>query len=175
MVPLIGLFLYLVLRNKYSLDEKYYIDLEKKALFSESLSVMECYNCKKINESENIFCRYCGSKLRKQCPKCGTYSPYYNSFCSQCGYSFVPEDQSEVKKNENKITVETEKSIPSVANNDVKKVKNTSKLERKRILIKEPFKKMWQELKSNFEKFKQRLKSGVEEMKKMFSSIGKKK
>lgn len=128
MVPLIGLFLYLILRNKYSIDEKYYIELEKKALFSESLSVAECYNCKKINENENIFCSYCGVKLKKQCPKCGTYSSYYNSYCAQCGYLFVSENTAQRidgKNDKNKNTAQG-KNISNPGKVEVKKVKNKS-------------------------------------------------
>lgn len=145
MVPLIGLFLYLILRNKYSLDERYYIDLEKKALFSESLSVMECYKCKHINENENSFCTYCGAQLRKDCPKCKNSVTYFSLFCSQCGNSFrkdlnngliedVKNVTTENKQPDSKIHENT--SQPDKATIKVKKVKNTSKNNTSRFKLK---------------------------------------
>ena len=146
MVPLIGLFLYLILRNKYSLDEKYYIDLEKKALYSESLTVMECYKCKHINENENSFCTHCGTQLRKDCPNCKNSVAYFSVFCSQCGYSFKKESEVVSKQDNKNLGVENKASDKKVQENvilqndtviNVRKVENTSKDNTSNIKIRE--------------------------------------
>jgi RNA polymerase subunit RPABC4/transcription elongation factor Spt4 len=44
-----------------------------------------CYKCGVIQNRENIFCSYCGTKINEQCSHCGSIVNKGESYCSRCG------------------------------------------------------------------------------------------
>ncbi|MFL0198799.1 zinc ribbon domain-containing protein [Clostridium sp. WILCCON 0269] len=44
-----------------------------------------CYNCGVIQNKENIFCSYCGTKINEQCSYCGNIVNKDENYCSKCG------------------------------------------------------------------------------------------
>ena len=58
--------------------------------------MIECPNCKNLNEEENQFCGKCGAKLpdAKYCPK-GHYHSYNDDYCTKCGTKLVSKAEYE--------------------------------------------------------------------------------
>lgn len=44
-----------------------------------------CYKCGVIQNRENIFCSYCGTKINEQCSHCGNILNKSENYCSKCG------------------------------------------------------------------------------------------
>lgn len=44
-----------------------------------------CYKCGVIQNRENIFCSYCGTKINDQCSQCGSIVNNSEHYCSRCG------------------------------------------------------------------------------------------
>ena len=44
-----------------------------------------CPACKKANDIDSKFCKYCGAPLTKNCPHCGNKIDGDSAFCSECG------------------------------------------------------------------------------------------
>jgi RNA polymerase subunit RPABC4/transcription elongation factor Spt4 len=44
-----------------------------------------CYKCGVIQNRENTFCSYCGSKIHEQCSHCGNIVNKSENYCSKCG------------------------------------------------------------------------------------------
>ncbi|APM37829.1 zinc ribbon domain-containing protein [Clostridium kluyveri] len=44
-----------------------------------------CYKCGVIQNRENIFCSYCGTKINEQCNHCGNILNKGENYCSKCG------------------------------------------------------------------------------------------
>lgn len=61
---------------------------------------MNCINCGKENQSENMFCIGCGAKLENVCTNCGAAITPGTQFCPMCGKSFVQKPQKEKRVSE---------------------------------------------------------------------------
>lgn len=44
-----------------------------------------CHKCGVMQNTENIFCSYCGTKLNEQCSHCGSIVNNSEHYCSRCG------------------------------------------------------------------------------------------
>jgi predicted ATPase/class 3 adenylate cyclase/ribosomal protein L40E len=52
---------------------------------------MKCPKCQFENRQEAIFCRKCGTSLKKEiiCPKCRSSNPADSGFCEKCGHNLI--------------------------------------------------------------------------------------
>ena len=44
-----------------------------------------CPNCKESLNQNDLFCKKCGTKVRKECSSCGNINDFKSKFCSKCG------------------------------------------------------------------------------------------
>lgn len=79
--PILGLPLYLLIRPRTTLAEKYY----EEAGIAEAEYVSECPNCEAEVGEEFRFCPHCGHELLEECPACGAPKDKDWKFCASCG------------------------------------------------------------------------------------------
>lgn len=79
--PILGLPLYLLIRPRTTLAEKYY----EEAGIAEAEYVSACPNCDEEVGEEFRFCPHCGHELLEECPACGAPKDKAWKFCASCG------------------------------------------------------------------------------------------
>lgn len=79
--PILGLPLYLLIRPRTTLAEKYY----EEAGIAEAEYVSECPGCGEEVGEEFRFCPHCGHELLEECPACGAPKDKDWKFCASCG------------------------------------------------------------------------------------------
>ena len=79
-----GLFIYLILRPRYTLAEVYERQLEEESLLVEMTERQTCTNCHARVESDFQVCPSCGQKLKRPCPKCERLLELRWTFCPYC-------------------------------------------------------------------------------------------
>ncbi|MFZ3233015.1 MAG: zinc ribbon domain-containing protein [Patescibacteria group bacterium] len=79
--PILGLPLYLLIRPRTTLAERYY----EEAGLAESEYVSACPNCDAEVGEEFRFCPSCGHELLEECPDCGAPKDKDWKFCASCG------------------------------------------------------------------------------------------
>ena len=77
--PFLGIFLYLATRPKETLKERL---MRREAL---EVNIVECGNCKEINNINNDFCTWCGMTLKVKCRECSKKFPNCHGYCPYCG------------------------------------------------------------------------------------------
>lgn len=98
----------------------------------------KCTNCGA--EFERNFCPACGTEAahRKKCPSCGKECDESDKFCSNCGYRFESESNTEVKQSETAFVqtnadgvqpydAQSEISVAQATNSDLKSENNTKR------------------------------------------------
>ncbi len=84
----LGVAIYLIFRPEYTLAEKEQLELYKKALLSQVLSLVRCPTCGTYIEYQidhkHKYCNQCGTKLYIQCKNCKSIQPFYARYCSSC-------------------------------------------------------------------------------------------
>lgn len=85
--PIVGLFLYLLLRPKETLAEAYDRALEEEALLRGIEEQLVCPNCNRVVEKDWHFCAYCYTQIKKDCPRCHHLLELGWSICPYCGSS----------------------------------------------------------------------------------------
>lgn len=105
--PILGLPLYLLIRPRTTLAEKYY----EEAGLAEAEYVSACPNCEREVGEEFRFCPHCGHELLEECPDCGAPKDKDWKFCASCGSDGKPKAKEKVpeKKAEPKKAVKTQK------------------------------------------------------------------
>ncbi len=81
----LGVLLYLLLRPRESLAEKYERSLEEEALLQDIEERMICPACKQPIEPDFVLCPICHTKLRQPCIHCGRLIHPRWSLCPYCG------------------------------------------------------------------------------------------
>ena len=84
-LPVFGLIIYLIIRPTKTLLEKYYEDLEYKALAENGEEREICQNCKLEVSREYDFCPNCAVKLKQECMHCNKEFSKRWKFCPFCG------------------------------------------------------------------------------------------
>ena len=87
LVPILGSILYLIIRPSKTNMERYYEEVEYKAL-SESTSdesEIKCTECMMVVDKEYIYCPNCATKVKKTCTKCKKGYPSLWNICPYCG------------------------------------------------------------------------------------------
>ena len=79
--PILGLPLYLLIRPRTTLAERYY----EEAGLAEAEYVSACPNCETEVGEEFRFCPNCGHELLDECPDCGAPKDKDWKFCASCG------------------------------------------------------------------------------------------
>ena len=79
--PILGLPLYLLIRPRTTLAERYY----EEAGLAEAEYVSACPNCETEVGEEFRFCPNCGHELLDECPECGAPKDKDWKFCASCG------------------------------------------------------------------------------------------
>lgn len=100
--PILGLPLYLLIRPRTTLAEKYY----EEAGLAEAEYVSACPNCEREVGEEFRFCPHCGHELLEECPDCGASKDKDWKFCASCGSDGKP--KAKEKPNETKVEKKAE-------------------------------------------------------------------
>ncbi len=82
--PIVGLFIYMILRPRQTLAEIYERQLEEESLLAEMTERQTCSNCHARIESDFQVCPSCSQKLKRPCPKCERLLELRWSFCPYC-------------------------------------------------------------------------------------------
>lgn len=80
-----GLFLYLILRPKETIAERYDRQLEAEALLHEIQEQATCPSCRRKVEESFIACPYCRATLRTACESCNRPLAFGWVVCPYCG------------------------------------------------------------------------------------------
>jgi RNA polymerase subunit RPABC4/transcription elongation factor Spt4 len=80
-----GLLLYLILRPKTTLTERYEQRLEAEALLHEIREQPACPQCRRKVEDDYVTCPYCRVALRTACESCGKGLAFGWVACPYCG------------------------------------------------------------------------------------------
>lgn len=85
-LPIFGLVVYLVIRPNKTLVEKYYEEIEYRALAEGAeQSLLHCPKCGTEIERDFTFCPNCANELRKPCGKCKRLIDVKYKLCPYCG------------------------------------------------------------------------------------------
>lgn len=104
--PILGLPLYLLIRPRTTLAEKYY----EEAGIAEAEYVSACPNCDEEVGEEFRFCPHCGHELLEECAACGAPKDKAWKFCASCG----SDGKSDVSEKPGEKKIEAKKSSKSV-------------------------------------------------------------
>jgi RNA polymerase subunit RPABC4/transcription elongation factor Spt4 len=80
-----GIFLYLILRPRETLAERYERSLEEEALLQDIEERHICPGCKQPIEPDYVLCPICHTRLRRPCIQCGRLVHPRWSVCPYCG------------------------------------------------------------------------------------------
>jgi len=84
-INIFGLVIYFIIRPRYTLDEEYWENLEKRFLKYEAQGLGDCPHCGEEVQPSFIFCRNCGRRLRVKCKECEMYLEPDWKVCPFCG------------------------------------------------------------------------------------------
>lgn len=97
-LPIFGLIIYLIIRPTKTLLERYYEDLEYRALVDNGEEKEFCQKCKIDLSAEYIYCPSCAEKLRQTCLACHREYSRRWTICPYCGIKYGEIEQKEEKK-----------------------------------------------------------------------------
>ncbi len=80
----VGVLLYLLLRPKETLAERYDRALEEEALLREVEELNLCPGCRRPTKEDWQICPYCHTPLRRPCPECGRLVDLNWDVCPYC-------------------------------------------------------------------------------------------
>lgn len=82
-----GVVVYLLMRPRETLDERYQREVEEAYLERELNSQPACPNCSSAVDREFQYCPSCGETLKHGCPNCGRLVEIGWRVCAHCGES----------------------------------------------------------------------------------------
>ena len=92
MLPVLGLFLYLIVRPRDTLNEAYERQLAEESLLAEAEQRVVCPTCKERVQEDYILCPTCRTRLKRMCPSCAKLiRPEWN-ICPYCAKDFDERD-----------------------------------------------------------------------------------
>lgn len=113
LLPLFGLVIYLIIRPTKTLLERYYEDLEYRALVENGEEKEVCQKCKIDLSKDYKYCPNCAEKLRQTCLNCHKEFSKKWKNCPYCGvkYGQINQKNKEEKtdKKKSKKTFSTKK------------------------------------------------------------------
>ena len=90
-LPIVGLVVYLMLRPRETLAEKYERSLEQEALLQAIEEPEICPGCGQRVRSDYLFCPACHTRLKSACVACGRPLHLRWAMCPYCGASATPQ------------------------------------------------------------------------------------
>lgn len=82
---IVGLLIYLIIRPKQTLQDLYWIDLERRFLKYETAELGDCPNCKSSLQPGYNMCPKCGFSIKQQCTGCQVWIDRNYNYCPFCG------------------------------------------------------------------------------------------
>ncbi|MSQ15008.1 MAG: zinc ribbon domain-containing protein [Dehalococcoidia bacterium] len=79
-----GLLMYLALRPRETLADRYDRALEEETLLRDLEERLACPRCKRLAQADFIICPYCRASLRQPCPGCGKSLDLEWKACPYC-------------------------------------------------------------------------------------------
>ncbi len=92
LLPLFGLFLYLIVRPRETLAESYERQLAEESLLAEAEQRVVCPTCHERVQEDWVLCPTCRTKLKRVCPSCGKLIRPEWSICPFCAKDFDERD-----------------------------------------------------------------------------------
>lgn len=87
-----GLWIYLIVRPRYTLVELYERSLEEEALLQELESQKACPSCRRRVQDDFLLCPSCRTQLKEACRSCGRPLHYAWHACPYCGLEKPPRE-----------------------------------------------------------------------------------
>lgn len=84
LLPVFGLFVYLLLRPKRTLAETFEMAIEQEALLQDIEEKRHCPNCRKKAKGNWLLCPHCHVQLQAKCRYCGELKDLGWSMCPAC-------------------------------------------------------------------------------------------
>jgi RNA polymerase subunit RPABC4/transcription elongation factor Spt4 len=97
-IPVAGIIVYLLLRPRETLAEKYVRALEEESLLASIENQEFCPTCGRRVDFDMQFCPSCHTKLRNACGNCGRAVHLSWDMCPYCGNTLTPETPARVTK-----------------------------------------------------------------------------
>ncbi len=88
-LPIFGIFIYLILRPPQTLAETYERALEEEALLQAIEERPVCPGCSRTVKENWLLCPYCHTRLKKACPDCNSLMALNWNLCPYCGNQYV--------------------------------------------------------------------------------------
>lgn len=97
-LPIFGLVVYLVIRPNKTLVEKYYEEIEYRALAEGALAGLNhCPKCGSDIARDFLYCPNCAHELRRKCSKCGKVFDIHFKICPYCATRNTKQKTEEIK------------------------------------------------------------------------------
>lgn len=96
----LGLFLYLILRPRETLAERYERALAEEALIQDIEDRLVCPSCGVRVESDYLVCPACHTQLKQHCEACGRLNELKWDVCPYCGHARVAVEAEEMAPDE---------------------------------------------------------------------------
>ena len=91
-IPVLGLFIYLIVRSRETLGEAYERQLAEESLLAEAEQRIVCPTCHERVNEDFILCPTCRTRLKRVCPNCAKLiRPEWN-ICPYCAKDFDERD-----------------------------------------------------------------------------------
>src|SRR5258708_7387749 len=91
-VPVLGLFVYLIVRSRETISEAYERQLAEESLLAEAEQRIVCPTCHERVQEDFILCPTCRTRLKRVCPSCAKLiRPEWN-ICPYCAKDFDERD-----------------------------------------------------------------------------------
>ena len=91
-VPVLGLFVYLIVRGRETIAEAYERQLAEESLLAEAEQRVVCPTCHERVQEDFILCPTCRTRLKRVCPSCAKLiRPEWN-ICPYCAKDFDERD-----------------------------------------------------------------------------------
>ncbi len=92
LVPVLGLFVYLIVRSRETISESYERQLAEESLLAEAEQRVVCPTCHERVHEDFILCPTCRTRLKRVCPSCAKLiRPEWN-ICPYCAKDFDERD-----------------------------------------------------------------------------------
>jgi RNA polymerase subunit RPABC4/transcription elongation factor Spt4 len=92
-----GLLIYFIIRPRFTREEEYWDDLERRFLKYEAQGLGDCPRCGAEIQPSYVYCPECGKALRIKCKNCDMYLERSWKICPFCGESQRKDKKNEIK------------------------------------------------------------------------------
>jgi RNA polymerase subunit RPABC4/transcription elongation factor Spt4 len=128
----VGILIYLVVRPRQTLKERYGEMMEQEMLLQAS-AITICPTCQRIAQNDFVACPHCGTTLKKGCTNCGKLLDMEWVHCPFCGTTQQPTESVTVTETitpaSESLRIEVETARPPSTNGrmNMQKVSNSSR------------------------------------------------